>query len=172
MKRPLNESIKTSPVNGEEEHVERRNKRPRTSQFLEARMNHENMQASCSFFQQEIENLRAMSNIMTPYQSSMHQTIATSLEKELSKKEEQFESYHQSTEEEVHEKLQLDAAYKTVEAAVDGRQTASTNSPLNMLDQGVETNTSILNMIASFAGVPSVSEFQDLQELALNLQRS
>ena len=178
LKRPLNDFIKVSSARSscsQEQPWRRAAKRPRTTKFLETQSQFENVKNTCSFFDKELRKMKTLSSLLTLKQNTIHQSVVSSIAKELGKKEEEFESFHRSVECEVQEKLQLNAAYKSVEAAiVDQPETTAKSfhvSELAMLNQGTETNAFILNTIAGFAGVPSVAEFQDLQELSLNLKR-
>ena len=105
--------------------------------------------------------------------------VVNSVSKHRKRHRQEFVSYRGALKVEAQDNIKLFESFTYLSSAVDNARHSSVVSnneggdgspksccPLMMLNQGFETTETIKNMIAEYAGVPSLSELDDWKELA------
>jgi hypothetical protein len=155
-------------------------RRPRTKAFLERVAQYESVERSCAFIHREVEIL-CSTNPLTS--STTHfedvQIVGKSIHKHMKAYDQKFRSYRRGLKKEAESNIRLYESFAFVSQAVENPPHSSQTDdvhlkeqpccPLVKLNQGPETTASIIQMIASFAGIPSDADLEDWRELSLCL---
>lgn len=177
MKRSPEECVCTSQ---EEERIKalgRPRKRARTEKFLKAADEFTKIQQTCSFFNDELligVIPASCSSSIDGHDCDINEelnsalSIFSNLRKQTLTKEKEFRIRCERSRADADDAIRLHESFHCMVKGVESKN-PSKKCHLPLLDQGLETNTTIMGMIKNFAGVESEEDIADWKELRSHL---
>ncbi|KAG7347445.1 hypothetical protein IV203_016150 [Nitzschia inconspicua] len=146
------------------------NKRPRTERYLHEDRRLEKQQETVDFFQQRLQVIQRRRKTVAGSSTSFSpplQGLQRNLDRCWQSQTQQFHQFRQqmikSAQKRIHMKEGIECLQQCVmqQQQLHGRD----DCPVKKLQQGLETTTAVLDLIASFAGNPSDGELSDCLNL-------
>ncbi|KAG7368080.1 hypothetical protein IV203_030823 [Nitzschia inconspicua] len=147
------------------------NKRPRTERYLHEDRRLEKQQETVDFFQQRLRVIQRRRKIVAGSSTSSSpplQGLQRNLDRCWQSQTQQFHQFRQQMIKSAQKRIHMKEGIECLQQCVMQQQQqlhGQDDCPVKKLQQGLETTTAVLDLIASFAGNPSDGELSDCLNL-------
>jgi hypothetical protein len=144
-------------------------KRRRTDEFLQKTSIFDSAMSTCRFFEANLIQDTHSEREEEPSSPSAD-SIRGKLRESMLMLELDHDIYCAEMRKEASNAIQLKESFRQLTAGIDSRISQSDTPLLSMLNLGPEANHFLKQSISAYAGVPSIGDFQDWQNLDLLLR--
>jgi hypothetical protein len=141
------------------------NKRPRTERYLQKYKKLAKQRETVDFFQHRLEILRRRRDLAyTPSGTRSPLLVQQNLDKKWQSQTQRFQSLRQKMIDSAQKRIHLKNGIQCMQQRLEQRGNGG-GCALDKLQQGEETASALMDLIAGFAGIPSEDEVSDCQGL-------